>query len=79
MSRWSRALGFPPALLTKDRGGWRVEVWDCRRGGKQGVVTNVSQLERKGRMGEIMEADLKKALGKYAADEMGEEGMEGDP
>lgn len=56
-----------------------MEVWDCRRGGKQGVVTNVSQLERKGRMGEIMEADLKKALGKYAADEMGEEGMEGDP
>lgn len=41
MSLWSRALGFPPALLTKDRGGWRVEVWNRRRGRKQRVVTNV--------------------------------------
>lgn len=29
-------------------------------------------------MGEIMEADMKKALGKYAEDEMGEEGRECD-
>lgn len=60
---------------------------DCRRGGKQGVVTNVGRSKPTGstdrrkewRRGEIMEADMKKALGKYAEDEMGEEGRERDP
>lgn len=62
-----------------------MEVWDCRRDGKRSgdkcweVKTNWKYKERKWRMGEIMEADMKKALGKYAEVEMGEEGREWDP